>query len=189
MNESQVRRVPPLLAIGLAFLSGLIVTAQLFGQTSTTRPAEGLRERNPAAHALVDVRVVVAPGQVLPKATVVIRDGTIVAVGADVKPPEDARVWNLAGKTVYAGLIDAFGEQAAPDDAPRTGSPYWNPLVAPQVEIAKSYKSDGGLNDKLRSQGVTARLVAPSGGIVKGWSAVVTTGEEDNSRAVVASRV
>ena len=34
----------------------------------------------------------------------------IEAAGADLKPPADARVIDLAGKTVYAGLIDAFGE-------------------------------------------------------------------------------
>src|SRR5438045_9381500 len=41
-------------------------------------------------------------------ATVVIRDGFIQAVGRDVAPPADARVWEMNGLTIYAGFIDPF---------------------------------------------------------------------------------
>ncbi len=48
-------------------------------------PAARFDTLKPAVFALRDARVVVEPGKVLPKATVVIRDGLIEAVGPDVK--------------------------------------------------------------------------------------------------------
>ena len=61
--------------------------------------------------------------KVLPKATVVVRGGKVVAVGAGVKPPAGATVVDGTGKTLLPGLIDAhthtFG--AAQTDALRFG--------------------------------------------------------------------
>src|SRR3954454_944437 len=91
-------------------------------QPPSTVPPEGLRENTPAVHALLNARLVLSFGSVIEKGNVIVRDGAIVAVGAsgDVTPPADARTWDLSGKTVYAGLIDAYGEPA--DAAPaRTG--------------------------------------------------------------------
>ena len=62
----------------------------------------------PRVHAITHARVVVAPGQVLGDANIIIRDGLIVAVGKDAAVPADARVWPGDSLTVYAGLIDAF---------------------------------------------------------------------------------
>src|SRR5689334_6387093 len=59
-------------------------------------------------HALVGARVVVAPGRVLPRATIVVRDGVIEAVGADLQPPGDARIWDAGGRTVYAGFLEPW---------------------------------------------------------------------------------
>jgi hypothetical protein len=59
-------------------------------------------------HALVGGKVVVKPGEVLDSATVLIRDGLIEKVGADVTVPADARVWDMKGLTIYAGFIDPY---------------------------------------------------------------------------------
>src|SRR5580698_1912908 len=60
----------------------------------------------PSAYAIRDAQVVIEPGTVLPKATVVIRDGLIVAVGEDVPIPPDAVVTEGKGMTLYPGFID-----------------------------------------------------------------------------------
>ena len=90
----------------------LIVLAALVVQDSpaappSTAPVEGLRQNTPAVHALINVRIIPEPGKVIEKGTVIVRDGVIEAAGADLKPPADARIWDLNGKTVYAGLVDA----------------------------------------------------------------------------------
>ena len=122
----------------------------------TTTPNKGIRDRTPSVHALVGVRLVAAPGRVVDDAVVVVRDGVIVAAGAGVAVPGDARVWDLRGKTVYAGLFDAYSEaksaahkesgdkpgEHSHDGAEPTGhdaaGSYWNPFVVPQTRSDRS---------------------------------------------------
>src|SRR5437763_410921 len=151
----------------------------------STPPVVGLAQNTPAVFALTNVRIVPEPGRVIEKGTIVVRDGVIEAVGADVKSPADARVVDLAGKTVYAGLIDAFGEITISADITKQGAANWNPQTTPQLDTADHYTADQALNGKLRSQGITVRLVAPASRIIKGQSIVITTGSGENSRAIL----
>ncbi len=153
-----------------------------------TAPAPGLREHTPQVHAFVGARLVLAPGKVVDRGTLVIRDGAIVAAGADVATPPDARVWELGGKTIYAGFIDAYAEQTLPASA-ATPAGYWNTYVTPQAQVARHLTVDQALNKKLRSQGITARLVAPAANVVKGRSALVTTGDDEPSRVLLREDV
>ena len=73
-----------------------------------TLPPPGFDPEPPTWHALVHARVVVRPGVELANATVVLRDGRIAAVGADLRAPEGARVWDLTNAVVYAGFIDPY---------------------------------------------------------------------------------
>src|SRR6185503_4544955 len=58
-------------------------------------------------YALTNVRIVTAPGKVIERGTVVVRDGRIAAVGASVTVPAGVVRMDLAGNSVYPGLIDA----------------------------------------------------------------------------------
>ena len=58
-------------------------------------------------YALTNVRIVTAPGKVIEKGTVLTRDGRIAAVGANVVIPAGVVKLDLAGHTVFPGLIDA----------------------------------------------------------------------------------
>jgi N-acetylglucosamine-6-phosphate deacetylase len=155
----------------------------------TTVPVEGLRQNTPAVHALTNLRIVPEPGKLIEKGTIVIRDGVIEAVGADIKPPADARVWDMTGRTAYAGLIDAYGEYTIPAEARRAGAPHWNPQVTPQLDVAEHHVPDEALHGKLRSQGITIRLVAPSTRIIKGQSSLISLGESDHSQAILKTGV
>ncbi len=154
-----------------------------------TAPPAGLRETTPRVHALVGAKIVVSPTKVIDTGTLVIRDGVIEAVGADIAPPAEARVWDVAGKTLYPGLIDAYGElsseassRAASSEA---GAPHWNANVVPQARAATVYSADSAANKKLRSQGITARLVAPSKGVIKGTSALVSTSDGEGHDVIL----
>src|SRR5439155_24706821 len=96
----------------LVALAAIIAAVAHHGEAAppSTPPVVGLAQNTPAVYALTNVRIVPEPGKLIEKGTVVIRDGVIDAAGAEVKPPADARVIDLTGKTAYAGLIDAFGE-------------------------------------------------------------------------------
>jgi imidazolonepropionase-like amidohydrolase len=174
--------------IALAALAGTVAHNTAAAPPSTA-PVVGLGQSTPAVFALIGVRIVPEPGKVVEKGTIVIRDGVIEAVGAEIKPPADARVIDLANKTVYAGLVDAYGEITVGPDIAKQGAAGWNPQIAPQLDLANHYTADEALNTKLRSQGIAARLVAPATRIIKGQSIVVSTGASENARAILKSNV
>ena len=70
--------------------------------------AEFATPLKPTVFAIRDARVVAEAGKVLPKATVVVRDGIIEAVGPGVSVPVDALAIDGKGLTVYPGFIDAL---------------------------------------------------------------------------------
>ena len=154
----------------------------------STRPVTGLRDNTPEVFALTGARIVVAPGRVIPQGNVVVRDGVITAVGPRLAIPADARVFDLTGRTIYAGLLDAYHEFSLPTLDKETGAPYWNELITPERNVAEHFAGEEGSNEKLRSQGITAQLVAPSSGIIKGESAVVLTGTASNHASILAGK-
>jgi N-acetylglucosamine-6-phosphate deacetylase len=169
----------------------------LVAQPPDTTPPNGLRDNTPACHALTNATVITAPGRTVHRGTVVIRDGVITAVGAQdqVQVPSDARTWDCTGKTIYPGLIDAFSE--LPADASRsdpalaelTGSKYWNANIVPQLRADRIYKPDTELNKTLRSQGIVARLIAPSYGLLKGAGALINTSDDAGRKSILRDRV
>src|SRR6186997_2433203 len=69
-------------------------------------------------YAITNARIVTVSGPVIERGTVVIRNGLIAAVGANVNAPPDARVIDGTGLTVYPGLIDSYTNLALPEAAP-----------------------------------------------------------------------
>ena len=56
-------------------------------------------------YAITGARIVPVSGAEIARGTVVVRNGLIAAVGANVAAPADARVIDGAGLSVYPGLI------------------------------------------------------------------------------------
>ena len=169
-----MRAIRTLLGLCLLLASGL--EAQ---QSSRTEPVTGLRDNGTGFHALVGARVVTAPGQVLENATIVIRNGLITAVGRDLKAPAGARVWDLAGQTIYAGFIDAhadLGMDAVPTGGD-VGPTHWNPQVRAWFSTAANMKDDSTRRAGLRSLGFGTALAVPHQGIFRGSATVVNLGE------------
>ena len=148
-----------------------------------SRPVEGIRSNPPDVFALVGGKIVQAPGQVIEQGTLIIRDGLIARVDANLPVPAEAIQVDVTGKTIFPGLVDAYNELNIANSPSRVG--HWNPSITPQALAADAYRIDEAKNSALRSQGVVARLVAPRGGIIKGQSAVVTTGEGRADLAVI----
>jgi imidazolonepropionase-like amidohydrolase len=92
-----VRRL--LRSLPLALCVAAVATAQ------TNDPAG--RPVAKSDYALTNVRIVAAPGRVIERGTVVFVGGRITAVGANVTIPAGVVRMDLAGHTVYPGLIDA----------------------------------------------------------------------------------
>ena len=73
--------------------------------------------------ALTNARIETITKGTIEKGTIVIRDGLIEAVGANVTPPGDARVVDLTGRTVYPGFIDLTSSMGLPAPPPPQRGP------------------------------------------------------------------
>ncbi|MGD9523815.1 MAG: amidohydrolase family protein [Gemmatimonadales bacterium] len=142
----------------------------------------------PSTWAITGARIEPVSGPAIAKGTIVIRDGLIVAVGANVAAPADARLIDGSGMTVYPGLIDAAGSLGFPSGnaggggggggggaASRATAPNSNYGPGMQAELRAVDQLDPSATafTAARGAGVTAALTAPAAGIFRGTSALI----------------
>lgn len=161
------------------------------------QPVTGLRDNTPAVHAFTNARIVIAPGRVIQKGTLVIRDGIIESVGEKIAVPADARVWNLDGMTLYPGFIDLYsnyglpkppeGQSSQRQEQP-AGADHWNAKSKSEFDVAAEFRADEKTAEKLRSQGFTLVNVVPREGIFRGQAALVHLGSGPGSSLVIKRR-
>lgn len=198
MNTS-TRRIAALLVLAaFALLPARVVVAD------GAKP-DGPGGRPHRVHALVGARVVLRPGEVLERATVVLRDGTIDAVGVDVTAPPDARVWDARGLTIYPGLVEPYlklegapreadededeAEAPPPPKVVRRGATHANGRVRPDRVMAGELELSEDTLKSLRKAGFTAALVVPGTGVVRGESALVSLRDGSAREQVLLQRV
>jgi imidazolonepropionase-like amidohydrolase len=171
-----------------------------------TTPAQRPDALRPTVFAVRGARVVPEAGKVLAKATVVIRDGVIDAVGADAKVPADALVIDGKGLTVYPGFLDAMsnwgfdatlrrssvGDPAAEDlasEALAATKADNRKGLTPEFSVRSALKADPDRADAWRRLGFTAHLIAPEGGFIVGQSALVSLSGAPAREAVLKAPV
>ena len=150
--------------------------------------------------ALTNARIQTVTRGVIEKGTIVIRKGLIEAVGASVPVPADARVLDLAGKTVTPGLLDltsSLGLPAPPAPgggggggggaAPAPGAPRQG--LSPERRVADDLRLSATDMKPLRDAGITAVLVSPTRGLFRGLSALVPLRDDAGAGTVIRSQV
>ena len=173
----------------------------------------GHRPKSPGVHALIGGRVVINPSNSLENATVILRDGIIEAVGRDVKPPSDARIWNASNSVIYAGFIDPYlsitgtnapvatthvdpiggltsgvnflGVESQEKVRLQPGAGYEVTSVTPQARVATGYTPNAKTLETLRELGFTAGNVVPNKGILRGSSAFVNLSDAPPNEALL----
>ncbi len=133
-------------------------------------PVNGMRPSDPARFALVGAKVITAPGEVLASATILVRDGMIEAVGAEVAVPAGYRVYDVKGKTVLPAFVEAalpLDSSAAAASASAAPGAHWNSSVTPEVRASELTVPDATI-DAMRTQGFAVARVLPASGILRG---------------------
>jgi imidazolonepropionase-like amidohydrolase len=144
----------------------------------------------PNSYALTNVRIVAAPGRVIERGTVVIRNGRITDVGAQVTAPADVQRFDLTGLTVYPGLIDAAATLGLPraqqaqgggrgqpqqQQAGRAGGRGGEiPEIQPTRSAAEVAQLQDGDLDSFRALGITVVQLAFDPAIISGQTAVLS---------------
>ena len=85
-------------------LSGLLFASLL--QAQETFPVNGVADKREGCYAFTNATIVKDAQTTITNATLVIRDGKIVAVGAGVAIPKDAVVVDCKDKYIYPSFVD-----------------------------------------------------------------------------------
>jgi imidazolonepropionase-like amidohydrolase len=115
-------------------------------------------------------------GPKLAGATVLIRDGRIVAVGANVPIPADATRINAAGKWITPGLIDGAGQLGLVEINAVPGTREANvqgDTIAAAFNVAEGINPASTLIPVTRIEGITTALAAPTGNLVSGQAVLI----------------
>ncbi len=127
--------------------------------------------------AITGGRVHPVSGPVIENGTVLIRDGRIVAVGANVTVPADARRVDATGRWVTPGLLDAATQLGVVEIGAVGDTRDF--AARGRDAIAAAFRVSDGLNPRsvligqAREGGVTTVAVLPTGGMVAGQAAVI----------------
>ncbi len=146
----------------------------------------GLRGEAPYCYAIQGARIVPVSGPVLEKGTLLIRNGTVEAVGPEMPVSADFAVIAGQGLSVYPGMIDMAGsislESPAAAAAPREARTrlelernYRETILRPQREAAALIRAEMPDWKKLAALGITSLLAVPSGSGIQGCSSLVHT--------------
>ncbi|MEL7500565.1 MAG: amidohydrolase family protein [Planctomycetota bacterium] len=109
------------------------------------------------------------------KGAMLFENGKIIQIGKKIKPPKNALVIDAQGKHVYPGLFETHSQIGltelaavrATNDFRESGS------INPNVKALVSIYPDNMNIPVTRSNGVLFAVVAPTGGLISGKSAVV----------------
>ena len=126
-------------------------------------------------YAIRNAKIVTVTGPVIEKGTVVISNGKIAAVGANVSVPSSAKVIDATGLSVYPGMIDAgttlgleeIGSVAGSVDTAEIGDNNAN------IHVDVALHPDSSHIAVTRVNGITTALTAPEGGTIAGQSAMI----------------
>lgn len=194
-------------AIPLRTLAALLASVLVL---SVTSPFVVAQRSAVDTYAITNARIVTVAGPVIERGTVVIRDGLIVATGANVAAPADARVIDGAGLTVYPGLIDSNTSLGVPQPSPIPspspgggGGGGFGQLrpqtflsapnstqaagLQPEVMVEDFIRPGGEQIEAARNAGITTAQTAPRSGIWMGQSALINLAGDTPQQMIVRS--
>jgi imidazolonepropionase-like amidohydrolase len=147
------------------------------------------------AIAITNARIHPVAGAPIEKGTIVIRGGKILAVGADVKVPADAKVIDAGGRIVTPGWIESstnigiveigLSAEGTADQATTDKE------LSAAFNVLDSFNPFSTVIPVTRVEGITRAVVAPSGtgNVILGQAAVFDLGGEQTPASVTKAPV
>jgi len=157
-----------------AIVISTFLTAAVFGQNDGTEQNQTGRA---GTFAIVNARIVTVSGATIESGTVVIQNGKISAVGANVSIPGGAERIDGKGLTVFPGMIDAgtnlgLGEITLGVNGSVDLAEVGN--INPNAKAIRAIHPHSSHVNVTRVNGITTVMSAPTGnGIITGQAAVV----------------
>ncbi|HWB94359.1 MAG TPA: amidohydrolase family protein, partial [Puia sp.] len=178
----------------------------LFSKAQSTFPVNGVVDPREHCYAFTHATIVKDGASTLSDATLVIRDGRIVNVGAGLTPPRDAVVVDCHGKYIYPSFIDLYTDYGITGpERPRSnaleffrgpsqmnsntkGAYGWNQAIHPETDASRLFATDSARASALRDEGFGTVLSHVKDGIARGTGVVVTLAQENENLVIVKTK-
>ncbi len=148
------------------------------GALAVALSATALTTASAQTVAITGGRVYPVSGPMIENGTVLIRDGRIVAVGANVTVPSDAVRVDASGKWVTPGIVNATTtlgvvEIGAVDETVDVSAHGRGDAITASHRVWEGFNPRSPLIQVTRNDGITTVGVIPGGGLVAGQAAVM----------------
>ncbi len=125
--------------------------------------------------ALTNAKIYTVTNGVIENGTIIINNGIIEAVGANITIPSDAEVFDYAGREIYPGMIDSgtqlglkeIGSIQEAQDFREFGA------ITPHMQALTAVNPNSTAIPVTRVSGVTTALTMPGGGVLPGTAATI----------------
>ncbi|MCF6361165.1 MAG: amidohydrolase family protein [Cyclobacteriaceae bacterium] len=172
-------------------LAGCLILATVFASVAQeTFPRNDVRDERVEAYALINGTVVVDYQTTIANATLLIKEGKVVQVGAGITIPKGYIIIDLKGNYVYPSIIDPFTNYGLPTEKHKRGKSPWsnaeqiqtttkgafnsNQAIKAEYSAASKFSVDAKTAKSLRAQGFGAVLTYRADGLARGTGALVT---------------
>lgn len=167
-------------------------------------PVQGIPDPRVGYFAFTNATIQVNPQVRLENATLVIREGRILAVGQGIPAPKGSVVVDLTGKYICPSFIDLYAQYGLNIDSPketpqrgrrgdsdefgptRKGAFGWNDALKVDFQASTVFHPDEKEAEPLRNAGFGAVLTHQMDGISRGTSALVTLGQDHPGGEIIA---
>ncbi|HXB06530.1 MAG TPA: amidohydrolase family protein [Puia sp.] len=195
-------------------LSSSLLFLTFFSSAQTTFPVNGVADEREHCYAFTHATLVKDGATTLNDATLVIRDGVIVAANTGNVPiPKDAVVIDCTGKYIYPSFIDLYSDYGIPTpereggrggrgaaspadffrqpaqiESATKGAFNWNQAIHPETDASKLFNVDDAKAKPLRDIGFGTVLSHLKDGIARGTGVVVTLANENENLVIVKQK-
>ncbi len=173
-------------------------------KAQTTFPVNGVADERLGHYAFTNATIVKDAATTLNNATMIVRDGKIVAVGTGLKVPQGAVEVDCKGKFIYPSFIDIFSDYGTPAQQARQagfnffaqsqlntntkGAYGWNQAIRSEVDAFRVFAADEAKAKVLRDAGFGAVLTHVKDGIARGTGMVVSLANEKENFIIIKDK-
>jgi imidazolonepropionase-like amidohydrolase len=185
----------------LCFLLG----CTFIGQAQETFPENGVADPRHGYYAFVNATIVKDASNTINNASLIIKDGKIVAVGSNLKTPAGAVEVDCKGKFIYPSFIDIYADYGTSTpqrtgggggfnfgqsqmESNTKGAYGWNQAIKSEADGFRVFAIDDNKAKPLRDNGFGVVLSHVRDGIARGTGTLVTLSNEKENFVILKER-
>ena len=178
----------------------LFFASSLFAQT--TYPANDVATPRSGYYAFINAKIYKDSKTSINSATLIIKQGKIEAVGANLPIPKEAIIVDCKGKSIYPSFIDMYSDYGMGQVQPsmtsyrspsqmlsNTKGPYaWNQALKSEVVHVKNFNVNDARAKEYRKLGFGSVLTHQMDGISRGAGLLATLAKEKENMVILKEK-